>query len=84
MICHVTLAECDIIKHTNDMDAFVPLDYIVSEEHYLLLLVICLICPVLGLTPAGIAQRAWFIRIINSPWQPNSAWIHRFVSSSLD
>jgi hypothetical protein len=30
-------AECDVIHHTEDVDFFVPLDYIASPAHYLLL-----------------------------------------------
>ena len=33
------VAECDIIKHTEDVDFFVPVDYIVSAAHYMLLVV---------------------------------------------
>jgi hypothetical protein len=32
-----TLAECGIIKHTEDLDAFVPQEYIISPAHYILL-----------------------------------------------
>jgi hypothetical protein len=35
----IVCAECDIIQHTDDLDLFVPVDYIVSAAHYMLLVV---------------------------------------------